>query len=162
MTSMKKRKSGKRERGATSKRGVAKRVRGTGVAAGRKRSAAKGNRVAALKSVDKYLAAIAEPGRERLSGMREAIRSVVPTEAVEIISYRIPAFRHGKVLVWYAAFAEHCSLFPTAAVIEEFRDELKGYTTSKGTIQFPFREPLPVGLIKRIVQARMAAVASGK
>lgn len=77
--------------------------------------------------------------------MREAIRAVVPAEATEVISYGIPAFRHRKVLVWYAAFTEHCSLFPTAAVIEEFKDELKRYKTAKGTIQFPLREPLPVG-----------------
>ena len=88
--------------------------------------------------------------------MRLVIRSVVPKEATEVISYRIPAFRQKKIIVWYAAFSGHCSLFPTAAVIDKFRDELKGYTISKGTIQFPLDKPLPSGLIKRIVKARMA------
>lgn len=90
-----------------------------------------------------------------LNEIREAIRSVVPAEATEVISYGIPAFKHERVLVWYAAFSDHCSLFPTSAVIEEFKDELKGYVTAKGTIHFPLDKPLPLGLIKRIVAARL-------
>lgn len=91
-----------------------------------------------------------------LEKMRVMIRSVVPKEAVEVISYGIPAFRKEKIIVWYAAFSDHCSLFPTAAVIEEFKDELKNYAISKGTIQFPLDKPLPSALIKRIVKARLA------
>lgn len=114
------------------------------------------------QSVDEYLAGVAEPGRSALREMRAAIRSVVPAEASEIISYRMPAFKQRVVLVWYAAFAKHCSLFPTAAVIEEFKEDLRGYTISKGTIQFPFGKALPAGLIKRIVRARVAAVERRK
>jgi len=88
--------------------------------------------------------------------MRSAIRSVVPREATETISYGIPAFKHNRVLVWYAAFAGHCSLFPTGEIVEAFSDELAGFKTSKGTIQFPIDRPLPVALIKRIVKARVA------
>jgi uncharacterized protein YdhG (YjbR/CyaY superfamily) len=88
--------------------------------------------------------------------MRAAIRAAVPAEAVETISYRMPAFKHKRVLVWFAAFANHCSLFPTASVIEAFRNELEGFTTSKGTVQFPTDKPLPIALIKRIVKARVA------
>jgi len=88
--------------------------------------------------------------------MRGAIRSAVPREATETISYRIPAFKHHGILVWYAAFSDHCSLFPTAAVIEAFKEELKGFSTSKGTIHFPLNRPLPVRLIKKIVKARVA------
>jgi uncharacterized protein YdhG (YjbR/CyaY superfamily) len=102
------------------------------------------------------LARVPEPARSRLKQMRSVIRSAVPAEAVEVISYKIPAFKTNKVLVWYAAFAEHCSLFPTASVIEEFRDELSGYTTSKGTIQFPTDKALPTALIKKLVKARVA------
>jgi uncharacterized protein YdhG (YjbR/CyaY superfamily) len=80
----------------------------------------------------------------------------VPAGASEVISYRIPAFKDDRVLVWFAAFANHCSLFPTNAVIEQFRNELKGYSLSKGTIQFPLDKPLPTALIKRIVKARVA------
>jgi uncharacterized protein YdhG (YjbR/CyaY superfamily) len=92
--------------------------------------------------------------------MRAAIRSVVPREATETISYRMPAFRHNVVLVWYAAFADHVSLFPTAAVIEAFKDELAKLKTSKGTIHFPTDKPLPIVLIKRIVTARVAQAES--
>ena len=87
--------------------------------------------------------------------MRAAIRAAVPAEATETISYRMPAFKHKRVLVWFAAFASHCSLFPTAAVIERFRDELEGFTTSKGTVQFPIGKPLPIALIKKLVKARV-------
>jgi uncharacterized protein YdhG (YjbR/CyaY superfamily) len=66
------------------------------------------------------------------------------------------------VLVWYAAFSNHCSLFPTAAVVERFKDELKGYSTSKGTVHFPTDKPMPVPLIKRMVKARVAESESKK
>jgi uncharacterized protein YdhG (YjbR/CyaY superfamily) len=112
------------------------------------------------KDVDKYIARVPEPARSRLKEMRAAIRSAVPAEAVEIISYQIPAFKTKKVLVWYAGFSKHCSLFPTASVIEEFRDDLAGFTVSKGTVQFPMEKALPTDLIKRMVKARVAAQPS--
>jgi uncharacterized protein YdhG (YjbR/CyaY superfamily) len=108
------------------------------------------------KTVDEYFAAVPSPARNMLEKLRLVIRSVVPKDASEVISYSIPAFRQKKIIVWYAAFASHCSLFPTAAVIENFKDELKDYTISKGTIQFPMDKPLPSALIKRIVKARVA------
>jgi uncharacterized protein YdhG (YjbR/CyaY superfamily) len=114
------------------------------------------------KSVDEYFAAVPEPARSALAKIREAIRSTVPTEATETISYAIPAFKHKKVLVWYAAFADHCSLFPTAAVIEAFKKELKGYSMSKGTIHFPTDKPVPTALIKKLVKERVAQNASKK
>lgn len=110
------------------------------------------------KDVDEYFAGVPEAARVMLSKMRGAIRAAVPAEATEIISYRIPAFKHKRVLVWFAAFANHCSLFPTASVIDEFKDELKEYSTSKGTVQFPIEKPLPVALIKKLVKARVAQV----
>jgi uncharacterized protein YdhG (YjbR/CyaY superfamily) len=115
-----------------------------------------GSKVAAPKTVDEYLAAVPEPARSALNKVCGAIRFVVPPEATEVISYGIPAFKHKRVLVWYAAFANHCSLFPTAAVIEAFKDELKGFSTSKGTIHFPLDKPMPVALIKKLVKARVA------
>ena len=69
----------------------------------------------APKDVDEYLASIPEPARSTLNKMRATIRSAVPPEATEVISYRMPAFKHNRVLVWFAAFSDHCSLFPTAA-----------------------------------------------
>ena len=103
-----------------------------------------------------YLASVPEPARSALSKMRAAIRRAVPREATETISYQIPAFKHKGILVWFAAFSNHCSLFPTAALIEAFKKELKGFSTSKGTIHFPLNKPLPVALIKKIVKARVA------
>ena len=116
----------------------------------------------APKNVDEYLAGVAEPARSTLSKMRAAIRSVVPPEASETISYRMPAFKHNGVLVWFAAFSDHCSLFPTAAVVEAFKNELEGYATSKGTIQFPTDKPLPTRLIKKLVKARVKQIESKK
>jgi uncharacterized protein YdhG (YjbR/CyaY superfamily) len=112
--------------------------------------------------VDEYLARVPEPARSRLTQMRSAIRSAVPREATEIMSYRMPAFRHDVVLVWYGAFANHVSLFPGGSVLERFNDELTGFRTSKGTIQFPLTKPLPIALIKKIVKARVAEVAARK
>src|SRR5271163_784492 len=117
---------------------------------------------AAPKSVDEYLSGVPEPARSTLIKMRAAIRSVVPPAATETISYRIPAFKTNAVLVWFAAFSAHCSLFPTAAVIEAFKDELKGFSTSKGTIHFPTNKPLPIGLIKNLVKARVTQNESGQ
>lgn len=112
------------------------------------------------KSVDEYFARVPEPARSRLAELRETIRSAVPPETSEIISYQIPAFKKDRVLVWYAAFSSHCSLFPTSSVIEAFKKELKGFSTSKGTIQFPNDKRLPVALIKKLVKARVARAES--
>lgn len=121
----------------------------------RKRSsAAKGK--GAPKSYVEYRASVHESARDVLNEMRAVIRSAVPPEAAEVISYGIPAFKDTGVLVWFAAFSNHCSLFPTASVIQQFKKELKGFSTSKGTIHFPTDKPLPNALIKRIVKARVA------
>ena len=114
------------------------------------------------KNVDEYLAGIPQPARGIFNKMRSVIRSAVPAQATEVISYRIPAFKDNVVLVWFAAFSKHCSMFPTAAVIEAFKDELKGFSTSKGTIQFPTDKPLPTALIKKLVKARVAQNESEK
>jgi uncharacterized protein YdhG (YjbR/CyaY superfamily) len=108
--------------------------------------------------VEAYLAAVPEPARTTLNKIRAAIRSVVPAEATEGISYGMPAFRYKGALVGYAAFPKHCSFFPMdPAVIVAFQDELKKYETSKGTIRFAVDKPLPAALIKKLVKARVAA-----
>jgi uncharacterized protein YdhG (YjbR/CyaY superfamily) len=117
-------------------------------------SAAWSNR--APKSVGEYLASVPISSRDNFDQLRAAIGSVVPADATETISYGIPAIKQKKVLVWFAAFSSHCSLFPTAAVIEKFKNELKGFTTSKGTVQFPIDKPLPTALVKTLVKARVA------
>lgn len=97
-----------------------------------------------------------------MNKVRAAIRSAVPADATETISYGIPAFRHHEMLVWFAAFANHCSFFPTAAIIDTFKNDLKGYTLSKGTIQFPTSKPLPATLIRKMVKARIVQIENKK
>jgi uncharacterized protein YdhG (YjbR/CyaY superfamily) len=111
----------------------------------------------APKTIDEYLAGVPEPARTTLNKIRATIRSVAPPEAIEVISYRIPAFKYQGMLVWFGAFSDHCSLFPGAGIIEAFKDELKHYRIAKGTIQFPLDRPLPSALLKKIVKARVAA-----
>src|SRR5438876_7432659 len=123
-------------------------------------SAAKGN--LAPRNVDEYLARVPEPARSTLNRIRAVIRSAVPPAATETMSYGMPAFRYKEVLVWFAAFSDHCSLFPTASVIEAYKKELRGFYTSKGTIHFPTDKPLPAALIKKLVKARAAQVEGKK
>jgi uncharacterized protein YdhG (YjbR/CyaY superfamily) len=107
------------------------------------------------KDIDEYLAGVPEPARSTLNKIRAMIRSAAPPEATETISYRIPAFEYKGMLVWFAAFSDHCSFFPTSSMIEKFKDDLKEYVISKGTIQFPVDKPLPATLVKKIVKARV-------
>lgn len=119
------------------------------------KKAARGN--VAPKNVDEYLAAVPEPARTTLNKIRATIRSAVPKEATEAISYGMPAFKYKGTLMWFAAFSNHCSLFPgSGSLIAAFQDDLKGYQTSKGTIQFPMDKPLPAALVKKLVKARIA------
>ena len=127
---------------------------------GARGSAAKGSVVP--KNVDDYLAGVPEPARSTLKKVRAAIRSAVPPEATEAIGYRIPTFRYKGALLGFAAFSDHCSLFPGAAVIAAFKNELKGYKTSKGTIHFPLDKPLPTTLVRKLVKTRVAQQAQKK
>lgn len=107
--------------------------------------------------VDAYLAKVPEPARTTLEKLRATIRSVVPAETTEGISYGMPAFRYKGGLVAYAAFKQHCSFFPMqASLIDDMKEELKNYRTSKGTLQFPLDKPLPASLVKKMVKARIA------
>jgi len=110
----------------------------------------------AAKTVEAYLANIPEPAASTLKHVRAVIWSVVPKETTEVISYGMPMFKFRGMLVGYAAFKNHCSLFPTGSrVLDQFEEELQGYRTSKGTIQFPPNKALPDALIKKIVKGRV-------
>lgn len=110
-----------------------------------------------LTGVDEYIQAVPEPARGTLKKIRAIIRSVVPPEATETISYQIPMFKYKGALFGYAAFTNHCSLFPMgSSVIQAFKDDLKGFETSKGTIRFPMDKPPPAALLKKLVKARIA------
>lgn len=117
--------------------------------------------MAAPVSVEEYLAALPEESRAALEQLRKMIQAAAP-EATEAISYQMPAFRdHGRLLVSYAAFKNHCSLFPMSMkVIEEHREDLQPYYTAKGTIRFHVDAPLPAALVQKIVQARIEENAS--
>ena len=109
------------------------------------------------RNIDEYLAGVPEPARTTLQKVRAAIRSAVPPEAAEAISYRIPTFKYKGGLVAFAAFSHHCSFFPMSyAVIGAFRSDLKAFEVSKGTIRFPLDKPLPAALVKKMVKARIA------
>lgn len=114
----------------------------------------------APKTVAEYLSRVPQSSGTTLNKLRVTIRSAVPKNSVEIISYGIPAFKQERILVWYAAFSNHCSLFPTAAIIEKFKNDLKPFSKAKGTIHFPTDKPLPTALIKKLVKARVAQAKS--
>jgi uncharacterized protein YdhG (YjbR/CyaY superfamily) len=99
--------------------------------------------------------------RGRLKELADTIRKSAPG-AVEAFSYQIPAFRYnGKILVWYAGWTNHLSMYPLSVEDRKFAEQ-KGYKTAKGTVQFPLEDPLPVSLIKRLVKSRVAAIKAPK
>ncbi len=112
--------------------------------------------MAGSDEVDAYLGALPEQQRAALQHLRETVKAAAP-DAVETISYSMPAFRHnGRVLVYYAAFKDHCSLFPASGtVLDSLGTELAAYRTSKGTVQFTTERPLPDDLLRRIVAIRL-------
>lgn len=112
---------------------------------------------AGLRAVEEYLAGVPEPARSTLGKVRATIRSVVPAETTEAIGYGIPTFRYRGGLLAYAAFSKHCGLYPmSTSVMEAFKDELKDFPTSKGTIRFAVDKPFPAALLKKLVKARIA------
>ena len=106
------------------------------------------------RDIDEYHALQPADMRETLEQLRQAIKQAAPM-ATETISYGMPAFRHNKVLVYYALNKEHIGFYPTPNPIVHFKKELEKYSTSKGAIQFPIDKPLPLTLIKKIVKFRL-------
>lgn len=105
-------------------------------------------------NVNDYIAAFPEDIQLKLSQLRKTIRTAAP-KAEESISYQIPAYKQNGVLVYFAAFNNHISFFPTSSGIAAFKKELAPYAGSKGTVRFPLTEKLPLGLIKKIVKFRV-------
>ncbi len=107
-----------------------------------------------FSTVSEYLAAVPAEAKAYTKQMRSIIRKVVPN-AEEVISYNMPAFRLNGILVWYAGYKKHIGFYPKTTALQIFKDELTKYKTSKGAVQFPLDEPLPVKLIEKIVRLRV-------
>jgi uncharacterized protein YdhG (YjbR/CyaY superfamily) len=106
------------------------------------------------KDVDEYLAGVPKEARATLEKLRKTIKAAAPM-ASEVISYQMPMYKHQGMLIGFAAFKDHCSIFPGSAVMDAHKEELKRYDTSKGTIRFPAGKPLPAALVKKLVRARI-------
>lgn len=128
------------------------------------------NASASPQTIDEYLSPLSSEKRAALEGLRKAIKSAAPG-AEECISYGVPGFRlDGRLLVSFGAAAKHCALYPGAYPIEAHRDELTEYSVSKGTIRFPPDSPMPMALVRKLVNTaieqharrRAAAAARGR
>jgi uncharacterized protein YdhG (YjbR/CyaY superfamily) len=106
------------------------------------------------KNIDEYISAQPEEMRSGLKRLRKIIKAAAP-KSQEVISYQMPGFKQTEVLVWFAAAKNHFGLYPKTEVIKIFKDKLKAYETSTGTIRFPKDEPLPEKLITQIVKFRL-------
>jgi len=111
------------------------------------------------KDVTDYIAGFPAPARAALTRVRGVIRRAVPG-AEEMISYQIPAYKlHGRPVLFFAAWKEHYSLYPSnARLVAAFKDQLSKYEISKGTIRFPLSDGVPVTLIERIAKFRTRQV----
>ena len=114
------------------------------------------NTTAPAKNIDEYISRFPADVQLSLEKLHKTIRSAAP-KAEEVISYQMPAYKYHGIVVYFAAHKNHIGLYPTAACIEAFKKELSAYKGSRGTVQFPFDKPLPLGLISQIVKFRVKA-----
>ena len=114
-------------------------------------------------SIDEYLALVPDDARVALEKLRKTIKTAAP-DTTETISYQMPTFKYqGRALVGFAAFKNHCSLFPYSAKIMNLcKKELESYATSNGTIRFPVDRPLPSAVVRKIVKTRMEEIEARK
>jgi uncharacterized protein YdhG (YjbR/CyaY superfamily) len=105
-------------------------------------------------NIDEYIASYSPEIQEKLQQMRQVIRKAAPA-AEEKISYRMPAFTLSGMLVYFAAHTNHLGFYPFTSAIKAFSHELSRFHTSRGGIRFPYRDPLPVDLIARIIEFRV-------
>lgn len=107
------------------------------------------------KDIDEYIAGFPKDIQERLQKVRKTIREAAP-KAEEAIKYQMPTFVLNGNLVHFAAFKNHIGFYPAPQGIEEFKEELSAYKGAKGSVQFPYDQPIPFDLISRIVKFRAA------
>jgi uncharacterized protein YdhG (YjbR/CyaY superfamily) len=105
-------------------------------------------------NVEEYISGFPKETQEMLEQLRVTVKKAAP-QAVEVISYGMPAFKLNGILVWFAAHTKHIGFYPKASGIEVFKNELSIYKYSKGAVQFPLEEPLPLELITRIIEFRV-------
>ncbi|MCB0640517.1 MAG: DUF1801 domain-containing protein [Phaeodactylibacter sp.] len=105
--------------------------------------------------IDTYIADFPKEVQAVLEQIRALIREEIP-EAKEVMSYQIPTFKLKRNVVHFAAFKSHIGFYPGASGVKAFEDQLGDYVHAKGSIQFPLDQPMPVDLIRAIVQFRVA------
>lgn len=110
------------------------------------------------KSIDQHIAKFPKETQRLLELLRMTIHKAAPG-AEEVISYSMPAFKLEKILVWFAGYKAHIGFYPSASPIEVFKKDLVKFKTSKGAIQFPLDQPLPLALITKIVKFRIKQVS---
>ena len=108
----------------------------------------------AAASVDEYIATADTKAKKALRDIRKAIKTAAP-KAEEVISYQIPGYKYHGMLVFFAAWKSHISLYPAPWKAESLQKAMSVYEGSKGTIKFPLDNPMPVALIKKMVRYRM-------
>lgn len=106
-------------------------------------------------SIDEYIAGFPEDIRQMLELIRQTVKQAAP-QAEEAIKYNMPAFVLKKNLVYFAAFKNHIGFFPAPTNDDEYKNDLSGYKTGKGSVQFPMNKPMPLDLVTKIVKWRMA------
>lgn len=111
------------------------------------------------RDIDHYIEQYPKEVQLILNNIRKAIKEVAPI-AKEKISYNIPTFYQEKTILQFAAYTKHIGIYPTPEIIEAFKEELKEYETTKGTIQLPLDKEIPYDLIKRIVEYRLKIITS--
>ena len=104
--------------------------------------------------VDEYVAAFPQQVKQSLKDLRKAIKEAAP-QAEELISYQMPAYKQNGMLVYFAGYEKHIGFYPTSSGIRVFKEELSGYKTSKGAVQFPLDKAMPLNMIKKIVRFRV-------
>lgn len=108
------------------------------------------------KTVEEYICSFPPKTQTLLKKIRQTIRKTAP-KADEMISYGIAGYKYHGMLIYFAGFASHVSLYPAPRSAEEFKKELAAYKGGKGTMQLPLDKPLPLNLIKRIIKFRIKA-----
>lgn len=114
-----------------------------------------------FKTVDEYISTFPKDIQKILEQVRQAIKKSAP-EAQETINYQIPTFRLNGNLVHFAAFKNHIGFYPAPSGLKAFRKEISKYKSSKGSVQFPIDEPMPISLISKIVKYRVKENSSKK